>query len=601
MCGIAGACGPGAERLRVSLQRACEFIRHRGPDDDGFFFAPGVALGMRRLSIIDVAGGKQPVTNEDESLQLIYNGELYNHRELRAQLERAGHHFRTQSDSEVIVHWMDERGTDGLRALNGIFAFALWDANRRQLLLARDRVGAKPLYYAQVGERLYFASEIKALLAFEVPRVINPQALAEHFTFQNTFGETTFLRDVQLLAPGHSLSCQVEDDRLRVTRGAYHSWDVTVSAPRNRVEAARELRERFEAAVTRQLMSEVPLGTYLSGGMDTGSISAIASRHVRPLHTFTCGFEVGGVSEEEQLFDESAASRDLAHHLGTQHHELTLRPGMMEPVLPRVVWHLDEPRVGISYQVLHTTELIRKHVTVVLSGVGGDELWAGYPWRYRRILDCTNHADFEREYYRAWIRFMDDDEKRGFFSDRINRDLADYSTFDSFRAALAPCPQADPLNKALWFDMVTFMHGLLVVEDKLSMANSVEARVPFLDNELIDFALTCPAEWKLQGEEFKILLKQAMRGLLPEATLHRRKQGFTPPDATWYRGETRQTIERLILSERALGRDVFRPEAVRRVFDEHMSGARNHRFMLWSLMCFEWWCRLFLDGESLPA
>jgi asparagine synthase (glutamine-hydrolysing) len=348
-------------------------------------------------------------------------------------------------------------------------------------------------------------------------------------------------------------------------------------------------------------MSDVPLGTYLSGGMDTGAISAMATRGVPNMHTFTCGFELPeGISELEQFFDERTESHRLACHLGTIHHELGLGPDAMVPVLPHVVWHLDEPRVGISYQVYYTAKLISRYVTVVLSGVGGDELFAGYPWRYEPILALSNGA-FEQAYYRLWIRFLTDKEKRQFFTEEVNQTLGDFSTFESFRAVLSSADAADSLHRALYFDFKTFLNGLLVVDDKLSMAHSVEARVPFLDNELVDYVTRIPAEFKLQAGQSKVVLRQAMQGLLPDETLFRRKQGFTPPEQTWYKGESLTYIRDLILNPRALERGYFQPAYLEKILDDHLNNRRNNRFLIWSLLCFEWWNRLFIDGGSNRA
>ncbi len=599
MCGIAGLYNLRGEPVRgEEVQRMCDLIRHRGPDDEGVWLSGPVGLGHRRLSIIDLSPrGRNPMSNEDETVWITFNGEIYNYRELRPRLLEQGHQFRSQTDTEVIIHLYEEMGPACVEELNGMFAFALWDSKRRRLLLARDRFGVKPLYYTLIGDTLAFASEVKAFLALPDFQA-RPDffALAEHFTFQNTFGERTFFAGVKLLPAGCYLLG--EDGRIETKR----YWDLSFEPDRglSLEECAHRLREQFEEAVTRQLVSDVPLGTYLSGGMDTGTISAVAARRIPRMHTFTCGFDLPeGVSELEQHFDERDESHSLARYLGTTHHELVLGPGRMAPVLPRVVWHLDEPRVGISYQVYYTAEMIRRHVTVVLSGVGGDELFAGYPWRYEPILGLKA-GDFERAYYRLWIRFLTDDQKRKLFTPEVNRALGDFSTFDSFRGALGDSEGYDPLHRALYFDFKTFLNGLLIVDDKLSMAHSVEARVPFLDNDLVETVARIPAEYKLRPGESKIALKRAMRGLLPDETLHRRKQGFTPPDQSWYKGSI-DYIRELILSKRALERGYFEPSYLRKILDDHLNDRCNNRFLIWSLMCFEWWNRLFVEGETVEA
>lgn len=599
MCGIAGLYNLEGEPVAAdSVRRMCDLIRHRGPDDWGQWTSGPIGLGHRRLSIIDLSSrGRNPMPNEDESVWLVFNGEIYNYQSLRVELLERGHTFRSETDSEVLVHMYEETGADCVFELNGMFAFALWDRKRRRLLLARDRFGVKPLYYAVVGKTLAFASEAKAFLALPDFRVSpDPFALAEHFTFQNTFGERTFFEGVKLLPAGHYLVC--EDGRISLSR----YWDLRFEPETGLSldEWALRVREQFETAVTRQMVSDVPLGTYLSGGMDTGAISAVAARRIPDMHTFTCGFDLPETASElEQYFDEREESRRLARALGTVHHELGLGPDAMAPALPRVVWHLDEPRVGISYQVYYTAAMIRRHVTVVLSGVGGDELFAGYPWRYEPVLGLDGAA-FEAEYYRHWIRLLTDEEKREFFSPEMNRMLGDFSTFDSFRAALGDGGGYDPLQRALYFDFKTFLNGLLLVDDKLAMAHSVEGRVPFLENDLVETVARIPSEFKLDKGQSKIVLRKAMRGLLPDETLARRKQGFTPPDQSWYKQSTIGYVRDLILSPRAAGRGYFSPGYLERILDDHWNDRRNNRFLIWSLMCFEWWNRLFVDREPLP-
>jgi asparagine synthase (glutamine-hydrolysing) len=599
MCGIAGLYNlVGAPIQAADIEGMCDLMRHRGPNDCGLWTGDAIGLGHRRLSIIDLSpDGRNPMPNEDETIWLVCNGEIYNYRELRAGLVKRGHVFRSQTDTEVIVHLYEEKGPACVTEFNGMFAFALWDGTRRRLWLARDRFGVKPLYYTCIGNALAFASEVKAFLALP-DFAARPDlfAVAEHFTFQNTFGERTLFDGVRLLPAGYHLGC--EDGQLKSTQ----YWDLRFEPdPSSSLEEwAEGLRERFEAAVARQLMSDVPLGTYLSGGMDTGSISAVTVRHIPRLHTFTCGFDLpDSPSELERFFDERPESHRLAHQLRTIHHELELGPDAMAAVLPAVVWHLDEPRVGISYQIYYTAAMISRYVTVVLSGVGGDELFAGYPWRYEPILGLDEDS-FELACYRLWVRLLTDEEKRDFFTPDINRDLADFCTLESFRAVLRAAAGAEPLDQALYVDFKTFLNGLLIVDDKLSMAHSVEARVPFLDNELVNYATRIPPKFKLQPGESKMVLRRAMRNLLPEDVLLRRKQGFTPPDRTWYKGQSLAYIRDLILGPRASARGYFRPAYIEKILEDHLANRRNHRFLIWSLMCFEWWNRLFVDREALP-
>jgi asparagine synthase (glutamine-hydrolysing) len=600
MCGIAGLHSSRGEPQSVAVVEAmCALLRHRGPDDHGLWAAGPVALGHRRLSILDLSTrGRNPLANEDGTVQLVFNGEIYNFRELRRELAARGHRLHSDTDCETVVHLYEELGSSCVERLEGMFAFALWDARRQRLLLARDRYGIKPLYYVSIGTTLAFASEIKAFLA--VPGFaagLDAAALAEHLTFQNTFGEETLFSGVRLLAPAHRLVC--EDGEVR--RERYWEMAPAAAAEEDVEPWTAALREAFERAVGRQLVADVPLGSYLSGGMDTGAIVAVATRTLPGMHTFTCGFEVPPqAAGAEFAFDERQASFAAADALGTVHHELTLGPEAMASALPHVVWHLDEPRVGISYQVLYTAEMVRRHVTVVLSGVGGDELFAGYPWRYEPMLAVAGDA-FAPAYYRHWLRLLDDDEKRRLFTGDLRRRLGDFSSFERFRQALPGNSADPPLERALRFDFATFLPGLLVVEDKLTMAHGVETRVPFLDDAVVDLAWRIPAACKLRPGLSKVVLRRAMAGLVPVATLERPKQGFTPPDESWYRHHLMGQIRDTLLSRRARERGLFEPQGVAAILDDHLAGRRNHRQLIWSLLALEWWQRLFLDREPLPV
>jgi len=599
MCGIAGLHSLANEPVSATVvARMCDFLRHRGPDDHGLWIDGSVALGHRRLSVIDLSPrGRNPMGNEDGTVWLTLNGEIYNFRELRRGLVDRGHTFRSDTDSEVVVHLYEERGPACIEALNGMFAFALWDCRRRRLLLARDRYGIKPLYYTWMGTTLAFSSEVKSFLALpEFRASVDPLALAEHLTFQNTLADRTLFAGVKLMQPGHWLVCEDGESRLH----QYWQFQIEPENGPSLEEWSERVRGAFETAVDRQLVSDVPVGSFLSGGLDTGAISAVAARRIDRLHTFTCGFDLPvDATELERLFDARSASRGLARDLGTVHHELELGPDAMAPALPSVVWHLDEPRVGISYQIFYTSEMIRRDVPVVLSGTGGDELFAGYPWRYEPLLNARPEA-FESLYYRQWVRLLSDEEKRQLFTDEMLRALGDVSTFDTFRQAVAGTAPLSPVDRALCFDFKTFLAGMLLVDDKLAMAHSVEARVPFLDNDLVDLASHVPHSFKLQAGQSKIVFRKAMEGLLPSEVLGRRKQGFTPPDDSWYRHNGMSYIRDLLLGERAQRRGFFQPRYLEKILDDHLHARRNHRFLIWSLLCFEWWNRLFVDRDAPP-
>jgi len=600
MCGIAGIYNRSGKAVaETEIRGMCQKLKHRGPDQHGLWSKGPVALGHQRLSIIDLSEhGRNPIPNEDETVWLVCNGEIYNYKEIRRDLESKGHQFRSNTDTEVILHLYEEKGIDCVKDLNGMFAFAIWDDHKQELHLARDRFGVKPLYYTELGPRVAIASEIKAFLDLSDFTVKpNLKALSEHLTFQNTLDNKTFFENVWMLEAGTVITFSKSD----VSKNQYWDMEFDPDETLSLEEWSRGLRERFEASVRRQMVSDVPIGAFLSGGMDTGTIAAVAARQIEGMHTFTCGFNLPqSVTSMEQYFDESKESHELAALLGTRHHEIKLGPEAMAPVFPQVVWHLDEPRVGISYQYYYTSQMIQKHVKVVLSGTGGDELFGGYPWRYEPLLE-TKESEFESVYFRLWTRFMNDEAKQTFFTHDVCKQISGYSSRDVFNEVLNSAKADDLLHRALHFDFKTFLHGLLVVDDKLSMAHSVEARVPFLDNDLVDYVSRMPSSMKLSKGSSKTVLRRAMKGLVPDETLTRRKQGFTPPDQSWYKGPNRRYVEDMVIGKRALDRGYFEPNALRGMLDDHFNDRHNNRFLIWSLMSFEWWNRLFVDRDALEV
>ncbi len=628
MCGIVGICNlngePVAERLVRELTAA---IAHRGPDGEGAHVDGGVGLGNRRLAIIDLSpAGAQPLASEDGDVVVTHNGEIYNFRELRAELENCGHRFRSHTDTEVIVHAYEEWGDAFLERLRGMFAFALHDRPRRRLLLARDRLGIKPVYWHFRDGTLVFASEVKALLRH--PRVragLCYEALAEYFTFQNTFTDLTLFDGIRILPPASTLTLELEEGAAPQIR-TY--WDLRFDTGTDS-GSADEVRDRFVEAVTRQLVSDVPVGAYLSGGMDSGSIVAVATRGLPRLSTFTGGFDLSSASGLELGFDERAQAEVLANALKTEHYEVVMHAGDMEWVLPELVWHLEDLRVGQSYPNYYAARLASRFVKVVLSGGGGDELFGGYPWRYYRGGEDGGDDAFFRGYYAYWQRLIPDEDRAELFApDTLGR-LAGHSTFDVFRSVFEGWDRGfatieDRIDASLYFELKTFLHGLLVVEDKLSMAHSLETRVPFLDEDLVALALRLPTRAKLgQLEAFervdenvigkrllyeqrradgKAILREAMVPLLPAAVTARRKVGFSAPDASWFRGESIDYVSRLLGDRNAALYAFLRPKYVERALDEHCSGRVNHRLLIWSLLSFEWWCKIFLEGERpLPG
>jgi asparagine synthase (glutamine-hydrolysing) len=629
MCGIVGVCNLHGEPVPSGLVgRLTRLIAHRGPDGEGVYTDGPVGLGHRRLAIIDLsAAGSQPMANETGDVVLDYNGEIYNFQQLRVELESLGHLFHSHTDSEVVVHAYEEWGQACVERFDGMFAFAIWDRSRRRLFLARDRFGVKPLYWYLRNGAFVFASEIKAILAHpRVSRDVCYPALNEYFTFQNVLTDATLFDGVRLLPAGCTLTLEVREGA-EPTIERY--WDFPFPAEPAEIsaeEATDQLYDVFLGAVTRQLVSDVPVGSYLSGGMDSGSITAIAARTVPRLSTFTGGFDLSSASGLELGFDEREAAEEMANVLKTEHYEVVMHAGDMEWVMPELIWHLEDLRVGQCYPNYYVARLASKFVKVVLSGAGGDELFGGYPWRYFAAAEKDDPESYLGGYYAFWQRLVPDDEKDQLFNGGVLRELGGHSTYDVFRGVFDGWPgrfdgRDDYLNASLYFELKTFLHGLLVVEDKLSMAHSLETRVPFLDNELVAFALELPASLKVpalavalsvdenlpgkrqlfeaERNQGKAVLRDAMQRVLPGAAAHRGKQGFSAPDASWFRGESIEYLNRLLRDPKARIYEFLDPGYVQRVLDEHTSGRVNRRLLIWSLLSFEWWCRSFL--ESFPA
>jgi asparagine synthase (glutamine-hydrolysing) len=592
MCGIAGIFDRRGRAVPLELlERMSRTIVHRGPDDDGHYAAEDIGLANRRLAILDLSpAGHQPMRSGD--LVLVYNGELYNFRELALELEAKGHRFVSRADTEVVLHAFEEWGPACVERFNGMFAFAVWNVRERELVLARDRFGIKPLYYAEDDGRLLFGSEVKALLEAGLPARASPEALVEYFTFQNLFSDLTLFDGVHMLPAGCLLRATA--DSLSVER----YWDLELDADdaAGEDEWVERIRAAFESSVRRQLVSDVPVGSFLSGGMDSASIVAVASRAIPRLMTFTGGFDLSSVNGLELVFDERADAEHVASTFRTEHYEMVMHSGDMWWVLPELVWHLEDLRVGMCYQNHYIARLASKFVKVSLAGTGGDELFAGYPWRYDRV-SAVGADEFDRELFDYWSRLVAPADHSGFFEPAVLAQGGAARPREVFDATLAPARGLDPIAQTLYFEAKTFLHGLLVVEDRVSMAHSLESRVPFLDNELVEVARRIPSRLKHSDGGGKRILRRAMHGLLPDEIIDKPKQGFSPPDESWYRGPTMELIRSLLLDRRTTERGYFQPQALHRVLDEHEAGRRNHRLLIWSLLCFEWWNRLFIDGE----
>lgn len=626
MCGIVGVRNLRGEPVSVGLlKEMTNSIAYRGPDGEGQYADGPVGLGHRRLAIIDLsASAHQPMGNESGDVVVTYNGEIYNFPQLTVELESKGHQFHSKTDTEVVVHAYEEWGDNFVDRFDGMFAFALWDANRRRMVMARDRYGVKPLYWYCRNGVFICASEIKAILAHPlVSRSVNYPALNEYFTFQNVFSDLTLFDGIRLLPPACLLTLDAESDSPSVRK----YWDYPVATTDfalTRSECAEELHRLFQAAVTRQLVSDVPVGSYLSGGMDSGSIVAVAARHIGRLSTFTGGFDLSSASGLELGFDERRNAEVLANWLKTEHYEVVMHAGDMEHVLPQLIWHLEDLRVGQSYPNYYVARLASKFVKVVLSGAGGDELFGGYPWRYYSGLGGASDQ-FYRNYYHFWQRLVADDEKPSLFNSDTLAHLGDHSSFEVFKSVFdgwkGPIESnEDRVNASLHFELKTFLPGLLLVEDKLSMAHSLETRVPFLDHDLVEFAMRIPAAFKVRGlgvglpmdenlpgkrllydrqsNAGKAVLREAMGFLIPSHVTERSKQGFSAPDATWFRGESIDYINNMFGTSRAMIFEFLSKRYVDQVLDDHSSGRVNRRLLIWSLLSFEWWLRSFFGARS---
>jgi asparagine synthase (glutamine-hydrolysing) len=598
-------------------------IAHRGPDGEGFTLDGCLGLGHRRLAVLDLSpAGQQPMATPDGRYVITYNGEIYNFRELRRELELLGHEFHSRTDTEVLLHAYAEWGTAALTRLNGMFAFAIWDRETRQLLLARDRYGMKPLYYTLVGETFLFGSEIKALLAHPVCRVaLDREALLEYCTFQNLFTDRTLFAGIRLLPAGCCMSIAVGAEAPPSPRRYWDYAFVEPDEPADDREYVEELDRLFRQAVDRQLVSDVEIGAYLSGGMDSGSITALAAGALPYLKTFTCGFDLRSASGLELSFDERPTAEYMSYLFRTEHYEVVLKAGDMERCLPRLAWHLEEPRVGQSYPNFYAAQLASKFVKVVLSGGGGDELFGGYPWRYYRAVVNTDFEDYIDKYYLYWQRLIPNKTIQRVFRP-IWSEVQHVWTRDIFRDVFARheprlTRPEDYINHSLYFEAKTFLHGLLVVEDKLSMAHGLEMRAPFLDNDLVDFAMRTPTRLKLgnltkivrlnenepgaktaryfsKTDDGKLLLRKTMQRYLPEEITKREKQGFAAPDASWFSGESIEYVRRRLFAADARIYEFLDREALQELVTEHLDGRQNRRLLIWSLLSLEEWCERFL-------
>jgi len=616
---------------REALKAMRDVIWHRGPDDEGIFVDGNVGLGHRRLSIVDVASGHQPMTNEDSSLYITYNGEIYNHADYREWLEGKGHVYKSHCDTETILHLYEEYGSGCVDYLRGMFAFAIWDQHKRELFIARDRLGVKPLYYVHTNDgSLYFASEIKALLeARAVKAELNFAAFSDYLANHATSGEQTLFVGVQRLMPGHTLTWRDGEVTIR------KYWDVSFEkrAPEGRTDKdyIAEWGELFRKSVQLRLMADVPLGMFLSGGIDSSAIAAVMSTLVdEPIKTFSVAFA-------EREANELEYARLVARTFKTDHHEVVISPERFFNALPNLIWHEDEPLAHPSSVALYfVSQLASEHVKVVLTGEGSDELMAGYA-RYRKtIMNLALGQHYQRivprglrnvvrnrlagatgsslrlKLRRTFLNLPPDIESIYFdnfavFPRWSQRDLLTPETIEqmgginpyaTLQAVLKQTDARSPLDRLLYADIKTYLHELLMKQDQMSMAASVESRVPFLDHKLVEFTSSLPGRLKLRGWTTKYVLRQSMKGVLPSAILDRAKMGFPVPVGSWFRGAYRSLLDEYVFSNRATERDIFNRKFLRELVEQHQRGEADHSERLWSLVNLEMWLRRFIDGES---
>lgn len=635
ICGIVTATGSTRSATEQQVRRMCDVIRHRGPDGEGVFLDPGVALGHRRLSIVDVAHGAQPMASADGRFHIVYNGEVYNHPTLMPQLQAEGVQYRTHCDTETVLHLYERVGKALPTQLRGMFAIAIWDRRERELFLARDRFGVKPVYYAHLADgTLVFGSEIKAILASgEVRAELNVSALPDYLANYGPSGDDTMYAGIRRLPAGHSLTWK--DGAIRIAQ----YWDLSFAEgsldARSEASLVEEYRERFREAVRLRLMADVPLGMFLSGGIDSAAITAVMSQLVdEPIKTFSVAFA-------EREANELAYARLVAERYRTDHHEIVVSPEQFFAELPRLVWHEDEPIAHPSSIALHfVSRLAAERVKVVLTGEGSDETLAGYN-RYRvtvfnsrfgsnyerltpgalrsavkeGIAALPAGAGLRRKLERTFLYLPSDLDTIYFdnfavfgrarqaevLAPELRARLAGIDPYAAHHAALERTNARSLLNRLLYADSKTYLHELLMKQDQMSMAASIESRVPFLDHPLVEFAAALPLRMKLRGVTTKYILREAMRSLLPAEILSRRKMGFPVPVGAWFAGPYRHLIHEFVLSPRAAARGLFDMNAISRMADAHLRGEQKHDQRLWALVNLEIWQRIFLDGEGVDA
>ena len=617
MCGICGYVnGNGKAASEKIIYEMNLALRHRGPDGEGTYVHNNVALGHRRLSIIDLSEkGKQPMLSYDGNYVIVYNGEVYNFIELREELKNKGYHFNSTCDTEVVLYSYIEWGKECLSRFNGMFAFAIYNKLEGTIFCARDRYGIKPFYYTVINGCFIFGSEQKAIYKHPLhTHELDYDAIAEYFTFQNILSDRTFEKQIKIMEPGHYFVVNTLDDNIKIKPIQY--WDFHFEED-ERYASEKEYEEELDAilsrAINRQLISDAPVGCFLSGGMDSGTITCIASRKIPRINTFTCGYDMSRANFEEKEFDERKLTEIMAHAFQTTHFERILQPSDIEQALPKVCYHNEEPRVGMTYTNYTISELASKFVKVCFSGTGGDELFGGYPWRYYRGMMAKDFDDFAANYYTFWQRLIPTETLMKAFTPIKDKISTDPKAL--FRKVLSgqhtePKKEEDYINCMMYYEAKTFLPGMLMIEDKQTMAHSLESRVPMLDNELVDYGMRLPIRYKLsdmeEAKQFqrkaikegntaayirtnrgKYLLRKCMYKYIPDEIAKANKQGFSAPDATWFRDECSDFVRRVIYNDKARMWNILDKNTVLKMVDEHMAHKANRRLLVWSLLNFE--------------
>lgn len=630
MCGICGKVYRHHERPVEEdiIKKMCDAIVHRGPDDMGYHVDKNVGIGMRRLSIIDLAGGHQPIFNEDGSIAVILNGEIYNFPELRARLESQGHIFKTKSDTEMIVHLYEEKGEDCVHDLRGMFGFALWDSKQKRLMVARDRIGIKPIYYALDDEKLLFGSELKSLLQDpDLSRDFDHFALNCYFSFMNTLAPDSIFKNVRKLLPGQYFI--YENDKFRIEN--YWQFSLQENRTLTEADAIEQLVEKLQESVKIRLISDVPLGAFLSGGIDSSSVVALMSKvSDSPVKTFSIGFK-------SKAFNELEYARQVAKQYNTDHHEFMVEPDAI-PIIDDLIWYLDEPFSDPSaIPTYFVSKIAREQVTVVLTGDGGDEMFAGYSGynveavlnRFRKIpgfirngiiknvlniFPNTPFAKFneqkarmarilervdmpaEQRFFSRHHVFSGDEKHQLYAADFMTSLNGEFDITDRLMSYIDFPNKANPVDKMLFLDTNLYLpNDMLVKVDRMSMAASLEARVPLLDHILVEFVSTLPSHMKVRGTTTKYILKKAMERFLPNEILYRRKQGFNVPLNEWFRNDLTQLASDVLLDRVTTNRGILNRTAIENIIQSHQKKERDLSFQIWSLIVFEKWCRRFLD------